>query len=131
MNLGGNLLNFMVAIAVGVFFTPYLIHHLGVAGYGLVPLATSFMSYLGLLTTAINAPLGRYMTMALTKKEILVANRFFNTAFWATSGLLAITFVPLLLICWKGLGWLKIPLGMESQFSILATCTLLVFYLHN
>lgn len=129
INLITNLLNFAVGIIIGLFFTPYLIRHLGVAGYGLVPLAMSFTNYLGILTIAINAPLGRFMTFALVKNENEQANRIFNTALWATLGILTIACFPLLLFSWKAVHWLNVPPGMESQFSILAICTVLMFYL--
>ncbi|HVV71071.1 MAG TPA: oligosaccharide flippase family protein, partial [Verrucomicrobiae bacterium] len=112
---------------LGLWFTPYLIHRLGVAGYGLVPLASMFASYLGLLTIAIDVPIARYLTLALARGETERANRVFNSGLWAMIGILAIALPPLLLVCWKGLWWLNVPPGLRSQFSLLAFCVVFMF----
>ena len=128
VNLLANLFNFILGIAIGLFFTPYLIRHLGVAVFGLLSLASSFINYLGLLTTAITTPLGRYMMLAFSRGDIVLANKTFNTALWATLAILAFAAIPLFLFAHFGLGWVSLPPGCHGQFEFLVLCTIIIFY---
>jgi hypothetical protein len=44
-NLAANIAYFLVNIVIGVLLVPYFIDTLGVAAYGLIPLATSITGY--------------------------------------------------------------------------------------
>ena len=79
---------------MGLWLTPYLIRHLGVAAYGLVPLAVTVTSYMGLFTTALNAAVGRFITLCLDRHDYAEANRIFNTSFWGTVAVLVILLGP-------------------------------------
>src|SRR3972149_1802921 len=74
-------------LGIGIWLVPYLIRHLGVASYGLVPLAISITAYMSLLTISLNGAVSRYLTIDLQKKDNKSANQFFNTAFWGSLGL--------------------------------------------
>jgi membrane protein EpsK len=126
-NLAWNLANFAGCMLIGLWFTPYLIRHLGVVGYGLVPLATSLAGYLGVLTVAMEAPISRFLTIALARNESEKANRIFNSGLWAVVGLLALVAIPALILSWKGLGWLSIPPEFHGQFTVLLICVLAMF----
>ena len=41
VNVGANACYFAVSIVIGLWYTPYVIRHLGVSVYGLIPLASS------------------------------------------------------------------------------------------
>ncbi|HPN13145.1 MAG TPA: polysaccharide biosynthesis protein, partial [Spirochaetota bacterium] len=62
LNLVTKLGIFIANILVGLWLVPYLIRNLGVAGYGLIPLATQLTSYIGLLSIGINGAISRYLT---------------------------------------------------------------------
>jgi membrane protein EpsK len=47
-------------VLVGVWFTKYLIQYLGVALYGIVPLAISVSSYINMLTPSLSSAVGRF-----------------------------------------------------------------------
>jgi len=54
INLLSNLTWVVVSVLVSMWYTPFLISHLGVAVYGLVPLVTSFIVYMAILTTGLD-----------------------------------------------------------------------------
>ncbi len=108
---------------------PYLIGHLGVAAYGLVPLATTVTSYMGLLTIALNSAVGRFMTIALDRQDITTANLVFNTSFWGTMGVLIILLAPALWLSLNAQFFFNAPPGYEDQFFYLFILTVGVFYL--
>ena len=58
-NLIANILYFLINVAIGLYLVPYFISTLGVAAYGLIPLATSFTGYVGILVQSINTAVTR------------------------------------------------------------------------
>ena len=90
INVAANGGVFALNAVLGVWFIPYLIRHLGVAAYGLVPLATSVTSYLSLLTLSLNGAVGRFLTIDLEKKDFVSANRTFNTSLFGSLALMLV-----------------------------------------
>ena len=129
VNLGSNLANFGLGILVGLWFTPYLIRHLGVAAYGLVPLAVTVTSYMGLFTTALNAAVGRFITLSLDRHDYTEANRVFNTSFWGTVAVLFLLLGPALWLASQVRFFFNVPAGYEDQFAWLFLSTMGMFFL--
>jgi O-antigen/teichoic acid export membrane protein len=94
INVLSNIIMLGLNMVVGIWLTPYLIGHLGVASYGLVPLANSVTSYMSVLNAALNSAVGRFLTIDLRRSERGTAIRTFNTAFWGSIGL-GIILLPL------------------------------------
>ncbi|MCX6343547.1 MAG: polysaccharide biosynthesis protein [Armatimonadetes bacterium] len=118
-NLLANLISFALAIGIGLAFTPYLIHHLGIAAYGLVPLTVTLTSYLGLITMALNAVVGRYLTIEMEKGDMRSANVIFNTSLFGVSALaLVIVLIGVMGSIFID-SLIKIPHGYEAQARLL------------
>lgn len=96
-NLGTNILLFLINVAAGIWLIPYFIHNLGVAAYGLIPLAMSLTHYVALVTLSISGGISRFLTIDLQQKNYERANRTFNTSFWMLL-LLILAFMPILAI---------------------------------
>lgn len=129
VNLVTNIGNFLFTLVVGLWMTPYLIHYLGVTGYGLIPLVTGITSYLSVLTLSINAAVGRYIILWMERGEVELANRVFNTAlngivvillFSLTGGIWAVSHAQVFLV---------IPAGYAQQVHWLFICTFATFIL--
>jgi membrane protein EpsK len=128
-NLVSSISCFALNVIVGIWIVPYLIKHLGLAAYGLVPLAVTVTSYMGLFTVALNASVGRFMTMALDRQDFTESNRVFNTAFWGTMAVLTILLGPALWLSAQARMFFNVPLGYEDQFVRLFLCAIGNFYL--
>lgn len=128
-NLLANVLNFGCSIGLGLWFTPYLIHNLGVAGYGLIPLATTITSYMGLFTVALNGAVARYLTIAIERKETEQANAVFNTSLVGNALVVCILLVPAIWLSSKMRFFFDVPAGYEHQFTLLFLCTTGMFLL--
>ena len=89
-NISSNLAVYVVNLLLAMWMTPYLIGKLGVALFGLIPLANSVTSYLSLLTLSLNGAVGRFLSIDLQKGDLHSANRTFNTSLL---GVLAIALV--------------------------------------
>jgi membrane protein EpsK len=129
INLFANVANFILSILVGLWLTPYLIRHLGVAAFGLVPLAVTVTSYLGLFTTGLNSAVGRFIIMASDRNDHNEANRIFNTSFWGTAAMLLILLGPSVWLSAQASLFFNVPAGYEDQFVWLFLCTIGVFFL--
>lgn len=94
-NLGMNILSFLVNIVLGLWLIPYLINHVGILAYGLIPLAMFFAEYVGIIILALNSAIGRFLLVALQQKNFEEANEIYNTAMVVMSvlGVLQIVFM--------------------------------------
>jgi membrane protein EpsK len=97
-----------------------MIRHLGVAVYGIAPLASSITNYLTIITTAVGSSVARFIVADLARGDEINANRHFNTFLAAAAaiaaGLFALsagfgfTLFPILF---------KIPPGQERAAQLL------------
>lgn len=114
-NLCANLANFGLNLLVGILFTPYLVRHLGVASFGIVPLLTTAVSYLSVFSLILNAPVARFVTFELERGNPERARRYFNTSLFASLALALALLVPALLISLNPGLLFRIPEGEELQ----------------
>lgn len=126
-NLVASAAGFGVTALIGLWFTPYLIRQLGVASYGLVPLATTVTSYLAVFILVLNAAVGRNLIVALERGDLEEASRVFNTSLFGT-----ILIVLALAAVGFGLATqvsrlFQVPPGEEQQFMWLSVLTVASF----
>ena len=96
-NLIANILYFLINVAIGLYLVPYFISTLGVAAYGLIPLATSFTGYVGILVQSINTAVTRFLTIDLQRGDYPAANKTFSTAFFGLASVIALM-IPIVII---------------------------------
>src|SRR3954452_8351819 len=94
INLFANVGQLGLSSAIGLWYIPFLIRHLGPSIYGLLPLATTMTSYMALITLSFNSAVARSMTIALEQGDDLKANHIFNTSFWSSAALGAALLFP-------------------------------------
>jgi len=83
LNVGSNTSALLVAVAVGMWQVPYLLRHLGVEAYGQIGVLRSIVDYAALITFAFTSTIGRFMSIALNRKDNAEVNRYFNTSLLA------------------------------------------------
>jgi len=118
-NLFGNIAFFVVSILIGILLVPYFIDTLGIAAYGLIPLATSLMSYVTLITDSLNIAVSRFLTVDLQKKDYKKANKTFNTALFGLSGIIALLIPVVVLLSYYAPKIFNVPAGQESEVIVL------------
>jgi membrane protein EpsK len=129
MNIVANLANFALNVAVGILFTPYLIRHLGVASFGIIPLVTTVTSYLAVCNLVLNASVGRYVTLELERGNHEEASRFFNTSLFGSLGVILLLLGPALVVSRNPELLFRIPAGDEIQARWFFLCTIVMFLL--
>ena len=112
-NLVSNVAFFALNIVVSLWLVSYLVRQLGVAAYGLVPLAVTVAGYFNVITAGLNAAVGRHLTVAMSGGDHVRASRIFNSSLWAGA-------LVALLMCLLGLpllahiaDWIEVPHGFE------------------
>jgi O-antigen/teichoic acid export membrane protein len=127
MNVVTNIINFGFSAGVAMFLTPYLMLHLGVAAYGLVPLANTTVNYLQVLLVSVVGAVGRFLTIAVEQQNVKQANHVFNTAFFSGTALLLVITGPALVGAKYANVIFAVPAGQERNFSLLLLCAFGMF----
>lgn len=127
VNVRANALLLALQTGMGLWFAPYLINNLGVAVYGLLPLANSVASYMSVLEFSVRGSLSRELSRAFATGGSGERNVVFNTAFWASVAL-AFALSPLALaVSMSAPQLFSVPEGYDGAARILFGVILLMY----
>lgn len=101
INLVVTISSFVLNAAIGFFLSPYIVRTLGVEANGYVQLASNIISYISVITVALNSMSGRFITIALTKGQTEKAVSYYTSVFWANIVIFIIMLFPFAGIVWK------------------------------
>ena len=99
-NVLSNVAFFVISIIVGLGLVPYFVDTLGLAAYGLIPLATSITSYVTLIIDSLNTSISRFLTIDLQRADTVRANQTFNTALFGTLAIILVLIPIVILVAW-------------------------------
>lgn len=103
-NVFSNWTCYAISLAVNFFLSPFVVHHLGNAGYGVWTLLTSLTGYLGLLDFGVRGAVTRYVVKFHTIRNDEDASKV------ASSGLLIFSAAGMLgIVLASGLALFAIP----------------------
>lgn len=119
LNLTANIASVLVAVILGFFFTPFLMHHLGPASFAMLPIATTIISYFSLFSHVVASAVSRQLSLAVHGKHSHSVATVFLTGGRA-SRLLALILLPAI-VCAAFLApaVLSTPAGNKLEVSIL------------
>jgi membrane protein EpsK len=80
INVSSNLCYVVLNAALMVWYIPFLVRHLGVAAYGMIPLANSLVICAAILSSSLDVSITRFLAIDLNQGNTARANRTFNTA---------------------------------------------------
>lgn len=121
---------FISRLVVGICLIPYLINHLGSAAYGLIPIAAIMTEYVNIISQSISGAIGRFLSIAIQKKNYVEANKVFNTAFFSYLALSCIQIPIFALIIINSKSILNIPEALYKDAVILFTCSATAFLIN-
>ena len=134
-NLAANIAYFLVNIAIGILLVPYFIDTLGVAAYGLIPLATSITGYVAIVVQSLNTAVSRFLTVDLQREDYAGANKTFNTALFAFSAVLLLMVPVVVAVAYFAPSLFNVPAGQETGAVLLflgvSAATLIRFWSGN
>ena len=108
---------YVLMVLVGVLYTPYMLQRVPEAVYGLVPLATSLTSHLGIVMVIIGGPVCRYVTVELSKGDLAAANATFNSFFFGGAKIIGLLMIVVVAFC--AYLPINVPAGYELKARFL------------
>lgn len=117
VNVGTNVLTVAVIALIGIWLTPYLIQHLGVAVYSMVPLVSQIVAYFGLFTLLLTSVVGRFVALSIDKGDYEKSNIYFNSAFFTLLILCSLMLIPAIITAVFLPRIFQVPKGYETATS--------------
>ncbi|MDV4343090.1 oligosaccharide flippase family protein [Methanoculleus sp. YWC-01] len=118
-NLAANIAYFLVNVVIGVLLVPYFINTLGVAAYGLIPLATSITGYVAIVVQSLNTSVSRFLTVDLQREDYTTANKTFNTALFGLTAVILLMVPIILVVAYFAPSIFNVPEGQETGAVLL------------
>lgn len=126
-NLVFNILSLLANIAVGIFYTPFLVKSLGIVAYGVIPLALVINQYVSVVTGSLTGALTRFYSIALQKKDKEGATKSLSTSFLIISAIVFVLVVPLWYLIQNIDNIFTIPVELVVDAKLLFTYTAISF----
>lgn len=123
LNIIANALAMLVSTGINFFLTPYITRTVGVAAYGFVPMASNFVSYVTIITTAFNSMGSRFITVELQQGNRKKANEFFSTIFFMNLMLAVLCSAIFTIIVCFLTKLINVPDELSSDITILFALT--------
>ena len=108
-NLISNSALFLINILIGLLIVPFYINTLGLAAYGIIPLATSFTSYVMLVLESLNQAISRFLTIRIQRSDLNGATKIFNTSLFTIIALIILLAPIVVVIAWFTPDFFNIP----------------------
>lgn len=78
-NISISLINFMFSIFMTLWFTPFIIHSLGIEAFGYTNIILNLINIATIVTLAITSMSSRFLSIELQRKRTNEANTYFNS----------------------------------------------------
>lgn len=129
LNIIGAVIVVIMNTCISFFLSPYITEHLGVEANGYITLANNFISYFGLITTALDSMCGRFMLIAIRKNDYQEANEYYTSVLFGDWMLAAILLVPALTLIIRLDSLIHVSQEMLLDVTILFALVFLNFFL--
>lgn len=119
LNIIGCIITVVINALINLLLSPYIVENLGVAANGYISLANNFISYIALITIALNSMAGRFILIEFRRGNILGANEYYSSVLlgdWLLAGLL---FLPMILFVFWIDKFINIEVGYLLDTQIL------------
>jgi membrane protein EpsK len=119
MNVGTNVAYVVLNTVLMIWYVPFLVHHLGVAAYGMIPLAHSVVMYASIISAGLDVSITRFMAIDLNEGMADRANQTFNTALALSLIACVILLIPAGIVTYFFPVLFDLPSGKERETQFL------------
>ncbi|MBQ0819730.1 hypothetical protein KBI52_05785 [Microvirga sp. HBU67558] len=119
LNVGTNIAYVAASTLLMVWYIPFLVKHLGMAAYGMIPLANSLVMYASVLSSSLEVSTNRFLAIDLNQGNNDNANRTFNTSLMLSLVACILLLVPAGVITYLYPVLFSVPAGMENETRLL------------
>lgn len=95
-NLTFSIVALIASTAINFILAPYIVKNVSAEAYGFIALSTDFVTYLTLISVAINSMAGRFVSISMFKNDIEDANVYLSSVFITTVAISSVLFLPML-----------------------------------
>lgn len=107
-------------VLIEIWYAKFLVTHLGVELYGLMPLATNVIAFAAIVSTISINTIGRFTAMAIHRRDIDAANKSFNVSFFSCLCCCLFLLSPVFgILSWFAPDLFRIPAGAENASRVL------------
>ncbi len=118
-NVGSSWFALGINVIVGIFISPFILHHLGDAAFGIWVLIFSVTGYYGLFDLGIRSSIIRYVSKYTATDDREKLAQFINTALFTYTGIGVVCMAVTALLSSSVEHFFKIPPDMHSQARLL------------
>jgi O-antigen/teichoic acid export membrane protein len=118
-NVGSSWSALAINVIVGIFLSPFILHRLGDAAFGIWVLIFSVTGYYGLFDLGIRSSIIRYVSKYTATDEREKLTGFINTALFSYTGIGIVSMALTTVLSSSVERVFKIPQGMHSQARLL------------
>ena len=97
LNIAGSIVVVAINVAINFLLSPFIVEHLGVEANGYITLANNFVSYIALITMALNSMAGRFILIDYRKGNNQSVNEYYSSVLLGDWFLAALFLLPMLL----------------------------------
>ena len=119
INMVAQIISFVDNLVINFLLTPYVTAKVGKNIYGFVNMAFQTTGYVSVFTTALNAMVGRYITINLSKKDYKNANMYFSSVIVANGIISALLVGPFVFVILYLERLLDEPVGYVNDVKLL------------
>lgn len=105
INIIASICSYSVSILISFILTPYIINSLGKELYSYFSIANNFVSYMSIISIALNSMVSRFIMVEEAKGNHNEANHYFSSMFWGNILLIAFLSIICFLLIFK-LEWI-------------------------
>jgi len=119
INFFAQILFSVINLGISFFLVPHIISSLSSSAYAFINLSNDFVNYASLITVALNSIAGRYITLAIHKKEYENANIYYNSVIVANIFMALVLLIPMIIFIIFMDSLLNVPVNILSDVRIL------------
>lgn len=79
LNILGSVGVVLINAAINFLLSPFIVEHLGISANGYITLANNFVSYIALITIALNSMCGRFILVEYRRGNMRAANEYYSS----------------------------------------------------
>lgn len=118
INLIAQMMVFATNMIISFFFTPFIISKLGTEAYGFIGLVNNFVSYLSVITIALNSLAGRFITLSYHKNDEKKVREYYSSVFFADTFIGIIVLIASVILCINIQSLINIPDSLVKDVKI-------------
>lgn len=129
LNIIGSIILVLINVAINFVLSPFIVKNLGVEANGYITLANNFVSYIALITTALNSMAGRFILISYRQKDQISANEYYSSVLLGDWILVGILIIPVCIFITNIDTFINIPSNFLYDTRILFIIVFFNFFI--